>query len=75
VPEDEAAQSKESLLSDQRPTMLAKLTAKNQVTLPKSVTQAVSAVRAKLAKLELVEKDLEDAVRWARRSTVSKSRK
>ena len=78
--------------------MLAKMTAKNQVTLPKAVTRAVGAVRyfevkaengqivltpvriqradavrAKLAELELGEKDIEDAVRWARRSSVSKS--
>jgi hypothetical protein len=71
--------------------MLAKLTSKNQLTLPKSVTNAVGAVdyfevkakggqiiltpvriqradavRAKLAELDLVENDVEDAVAWAR---------
>jgi len=72
--------------------MLAKLTAKNQLTLPKAVTNAVGpaeyfdveardgqiiltpvriqradAVRAKLAELDLQEKDISDAVAWARR--------
>ena len=72
--------------------MLAKMTAKNQLTLPKSVTNAVgpteyfdvqtkggqiiltpvriqraSAVRAKLAELELQPQDIADAVNWARR--------
>ncbi len=72
--------------------MLAKLTAKNQLTLPKAVTQAVGpveyfdveardgrivltpvriqrgdAVRAKLAELQLTERDLADAVAWARK--------
>ena len=71
--------------------MLAKMTAKNQLTLPKSVTAAVGpaeyfdvevrngqivltpvriqrgdAVRAKLAELDLQEKDINDAVAWAR---------
>jgi hypothetical protein len=71
--------------------MLAKMTSKNQLTLPKSVTAAVGAteyfdievrngqivltpvriqrgdaVRAKLAELDLGEKDIEDAVAWAR---------
>ena len=71
--------------------MLAKLTAKNQLTLPKAVTNAVGpaeyfdvqtrdgqiiltpvriqradAVRAKLAELSLSEKDIADAVTWAR---------
>ncbi|MBA3563948.1 MAG: AbrB/MazE/SpoVT family DNA-binding domain-containing protein [Gammaproteobacteria bacterium] len=73
--------------------MLAKLTAKNQLTLPKSVTLAVGsakyfeveteggriiltpvriqrseAVRAKLAELDISERDVADAVAWARRS-------
>jgi bifunctional DNA-binding transcriptional regulator/antitoxin component of YhaV-PrlF toxin-antitoxin module len=73
--------------------MLAKMTAKNQLTLPKSVTEAVGsteyfqvetrngqiiltpvriqragAVRAKLAELGINEKDIEDAVAWARRN-------
>lgn len=72
--------------------MLAKMTAKNQLTLPKSVTSAVGpteyfdvqakdgqiiltpvriqradAVRAKLAELELNEKDVAGAVSWARK--------
>ena len=71
--------------------MLAKMTSKNQLTLPKSVTQAVAAaeyfdvevragqiiltpvriqrgdaVRAKLAELALSEKDVDQAVDWAR---------
>ena len=74
--------------------MLAKITAKNQLTLPKAVTSAVGsaeyfdvearngqiiltpvriqradAVRAKLAELDLKEKDIADAVVWARRRT------
>ena len=72
--------------------MLAKITTKNQLTLPKAVTKAVGpaeyfdvearngqiiltpvriqradAVRPKLAKLDLEEKDVADAVAWARR--------
>ena len=71
--------------------MLAKITSKNQLTLPKSLTQAVGAteyfdvevrggqliltpvriqrgdaVRAKLAELALSEKDVDQAVDWAR---------
>lgn len=71
--------------------MLAKMTSKNQLTLPKSVTSAVGAgdyfdvevrngqivltpvriqradaVRAKLAELALDERDIDDAVAWAR---------
>jgi len=71
--------------------MLAKMTTKNQLTLPKSVTAAVGAgeyfdvevrngqivltpvriqradaVRAKLAALALEERDIDDAVTWAR---------
>ena len=71
--------------------MLAKITAKNQLTLPKAITNAVGpaeyfdveardgqiiltpvriqradAVRAKLAELDLREKDVSDAVAWAR---------
>lgn len=71
--------------------MLAKLTAKNQLTLPKAATNAVGAaeyfdvetrggqiiltpvriqradaVRAKLSELGLREKDVADAVAWAR---------
>ncbi len=77
--------------------MLAKITAKNQITLPKAVTNAVGpaeyfevearegqivltpvrihradAVRAKLAELNLQEKDIEDAVKWARSSKARK---
>lgn len=83
--------------------MLAKMTAKNQLTLPKSVTAAVGpaeyfdvearngqivltpvriqrgdAVRAKLAELDLQEKDIDDAVAWARQpsgSAPAKSRR
>lgn len=72
--------------------MLAKITAKNQLTLPKAVTnvigpveyfdvqakngqivltpvriQRADAVRAKLAELDLNERDIADAVTWARR--------
>ena len=73
--------------------MLAKITAKNQLTLPKSLIQAVGAteyfdvearggqliltpvriqrgdaVRAKLAELDLTDKDIGTAVTWARTS-------
>lgn len=73
--------------------MLAKMTAKNQLTLPKRVTEAVGApeyfeveakegrivltpvriqradsVRAKLAELGIGEKDVADAVVWARKN-------
>jgi hypothetical protein len=45
--------------------MRAKMTSKNrQITLPKSVA---GAVRAKLAGLELNEKDIAGAVAWARK--------
>ena len=72
---------------------LAKLTAKNQLTLPKSITreigeteyfevtvegqqiiltpvkiQRADAVRAKLAELGINERDVADAVDWARQS-------
>lgn len=71
--------------------MLAKLTSKNQLTLPKAVTAAVEAaeyfdvveengriiltpvrvnradaVRAKLAELGICDKDVADALSWAR---------
>lgn len=71
--------------------MLAKMTAKNQLTLPKSITAAVDspeyfevearygqivltpvriqrgdAVRTKLAELGIEERDITDAVQWAR---------
>ena len=71
--------------------MLAKITSKNQLTLPKSITnqlgpveyfevqiqngqvvltpvriQRADAVRAKLAELDLTEKDVNDAVAWVR---------
>lgn len=77
--------------------MLAKLTSKNQLTLPKSVTAAVGAteyfdveasdgrivltpvriqrgdaLRAKLAKLELQEQDIANAVTWARQAANGK---
>ena len=73
--------------------MLAKLTSKNQLTLPKAVTAAIGvaeyfdvvaengrivltpvrlnragAVRARLAELDLSEKDVTDALAWARSS-------
>jgi bifunctional DNA-binding transcriptional regulator/antitoxin component of YhaV-PrlF toxin-antitoxin module len=78
--------------------MLAKVTSKNQLTLPKSVTQAIGAteyfdveardgqiiltpvriqrsdaVRAKLAELAIDEGDVNDAVKWARRSSKSRT--
>jgi hypothetical protein len=78
--------------------MLAKVTAKNQITLPKSATdevgatdyfsvevragqiiltpvriQRADAVRAKLAALNLTDKDISDAVAWSRKA-VRKSR-
>jgi hypothetical protein len=78
--------------------MLAKMTSKNQLTLPKSITAAVGpaeyfdvearngqivltpvrihradAVRAKLAELELDERDIADAVAWARQGPASKA--
>jgi hypothetical protein len=79
-----------SLLSPYH-SMLTKLTAKNQITLPKKVTQALSpfeylevetrngqivltpvrlqraeSLRAKLAELEITERDVSQAVAWAR---------
>lgn len=79
--------------------MLAKMTSKNQLTLPKSVTAAVEAaeyfevearngqivltpvriqrgdaVRAKLAELGLTERDVADAVQWARRPATGTKR-
>lgn len=73
--------------------MIAKLTAKNQLTLPKAILslidpaeyfevetrdgriiltpvrpRRVDAVRKKLAELGIAEKDVDDAVAWARRS-------
>lgn len=76
--------------------MLAKVTSKNQLTLPKAAVEAVGqteyfdvqvrdgqivltpvriqrgdAVRAKLAALGLGERDVADAVRWARTSTAA----
>lgn len=72
--------------------MLAKLTSKNQITLPKAIVQqveqtqyfevqiengrimltpmrvqAADLVRNKLAELGICERDVEDAVTWARR--------
>jgi len=80
--------------------MLAKMTSKNQLTLPKSVTAAVGpaeyfdvaardgqiiltpvrlqradAVRVKLAELGVTERDVTDAVQWARRPARRKSAK
>lgn len=77
--------------------MLAKMTSKNQLTLPKSITAVVGpaeyfdvttrngqivltpvriqrgdAVRAKLAELNLQEKDIAEAVGWARQAPVAK---
>ncbi len=79
--------------------MLAKITAKNQLTLPKSVTndlgpveyfdvqardgqivltpvriQRADAVRAQLAKLDLTERDIADAVAWSRKGARSRSK-
>lgn len=79
--------------------MLTKLTAKNQLTLPKAVTNAIgpaeyfevearngqiiltpvriqraNEVRAKLASLDLKEKDISAAVAWARKRPRKKSR-
>ena len=79
--------------------MLAKMTAKNQLTLPKAITNAIGpteyfdvktkdgqivltpvriqradAVRTKLAELDIAEADINDAVKWARRSS-GKTRK
>ncbi|MCL4799159.1 MAG: AbrB/MazE/SpoVT family DNA-binding domain-containing protein [Burkholderiales bacterium] len=86
-----------------RPGELAsacKVTAKNQLTLPKRITDAVGAaeyfeveardgriiltpvriqradaVRAKLAELELTERDVADAVAWARRPSPGSRKK
>jgi UDP-N-acetylglucosamine enolpyruvyl transferase len=83
-----------SLLSESKETeeqMLAKLSAKNQLTLPKAILDEVEtasyfevsaehgrivltpvrisqidAVRVKLQQLGITERDVEDAVRWAR---------
>lgn len=80
--------------------MLAKMTAKNQLTLPKAVTNAIGpteyfevqaksgqiiltpvriqradAVRAKLAELNLQERDIADAIAWARASKPKTTRK
>jgi hypothetical protein len=80
--------------------VLAKLTSKNQLTLPTSVTAAVGpveyfdvaardgqiiltpvriqradAVRAKLAELGVTERDVTDAVQWARRPARKKPAK
>jgi bifunctional DNA-binding transcriptional regulator/antitoxin component of YhaV-PrlF toxin-antitoxin module len=84
--------SKESLLSEE--SMLAKMTSKNQLTLPKAVTDELGspeyfeiesrggqliltpvrlaradAVRAKLTELNITERDIADAVKWARRKS------
>jgi bifunctional DNA-binding transcriptional regulator/antitoxin component of YhaV-PrlF toxin-antitoxin module len=73
--------------------MLAKMTSKNQITLPKAVTKAIGdveyfdvraeagsivltpvrinradAVRSRLEALGITEKDVADAVKWARKS-------
>ena len=73
--------------------MLAKLTTKNQLPLPKRITQEIGAVeyfdvkvengqiiltpvkiqradevRTKLAKLDITEEDISDAVSWARQA-------
>jgi AbrB family looped-hinge helix DNA binding protein len=78
--------------------MLAKVTSKNQLTLPKSITQTIGAaeyfdveardgqiiltpvriqrgdaVRAKLAELGIDEGDVNDAVKWVRRSGKARS--
>lgn len=74
--------------------MLAKMTSKNQLTLPKAVTDELGApeyfeiesrggqliltpvrlaradaVRAKLTELNITERDIADAVKWARRKS------
>lgn len=56
--------------------MLPKMTSKNHLTLPKSLTAAVDsldqrgdAVRAKLAELRLQEQDFVEAVQWVRQAT------
>lgn len=51
--------------------MLAKLTSKNQITLPKARIGdfRADAVRAKLAELGISEADVSEAVAWARRTT------
>lgn len=84
--------SKESLLLEA--SVLAKMTSKNQLTLPKAVTDELGspeyfeiesrggqliltpvrlaradAVRAKLAELNITERDIADAVKWARRKS------
>ena len=76
--------------------MLAKITAKNQLTLPKRIVnelgpveyfevtirsgqvvltpvriQRADAVRAKLAQLELTDRDISDAITWARKTTTT----
>ena len=80
--------------------MLAKVTAKNQLTLPKSITseigpvqyfevevrngqvvltpvriQRADAVRTKLAELDVSEKDMQEAVAWARQPTLKPKKK
>lgn len=80
--------------------MIAKMTSKNQITLPKGATLEIGpaeyfavevrdgkiiltpvrlngadAVRAKLEALNITEKDVERAVKWARRGNSSKPRK
>ena len=68
--------------------MLAKMTSKNQLTLPKSITAAETsngrivltpvriqrgdAVRAKLAELDIGEQDIADAVQWARQKPAAR---
>lgn len=44
-------------------------TAKNQLTLPKRITNELGEVRNKLAELDLTEQTIRDAVHWARGST------
>lgn len=53
------------------PHVLAKLTSKNQITLPKALIGdfRADAVRAKLAELGISEADVSEAVAWARRTT------
>jgi bifunctional DNA-binding transcriptional regulator/antitoxin component of YhaV-PrlF toxin-antitoxin module len=85
-----APYSKESLLLEQ--PMIAKMTSKNQLTLPKAVTEALGtpqyfdietrggqliltpvqlqrtdALRERIREMGVTEKDVKDAVAWARR--------
>jgi bifunctional DNA-binding transcriptional regulator/antitoxin component of YhaV-PrlF toxin-antitoxin module len=85
--------SKESLLVEGSIAMIAKMTSKNQLTLPKAVVEALGspeyfdietkegqliltpariqrtdAIRERIRAMNLSEKDVQDAVDWARRT-------